>query len=77
MGLYSFMLDTSPTNGSVETTDEEKRAHAAASLEFNTKDKYVDYSSNPACCHAHQTQFSCFQAILRIISRFGDSASRK
>lgn len=39
MGLYSFMLDTSPTNGSVETTDEEKRAHAAASLEFNTKDK--------------------------------------
>ncbi|OWZ11200.1 Ubiquitin-conjugating enzyme E2 [Phytophthora megakarya] len=47
-GLYSFMLEDKITTGSIETTDEdkrayaavsEKRAYAAVSLQFNCKDK--------------------------------------
>lgn len=38
-GLLSFMLEKSPTLGSVETTDEEKRYLAKQSLQFNLKNK--------------------------------------
>jgi len=38
-GLLSFMLEKSPTLGSVETTDAEKRRLAAASHEFNLRDR--------------------------------------
>lgn len=38
-GLLSFMLEKSPTLGSIETTDAQKRRYAAASHEFNLKDK--------------------------------------
>jgi len=37
-GLYSFMVETDPTLGSVETTESQKRKLAIASLEFNVKD---------------------------------------
>ncbi|KAI9119771.1 hypothetical protein K1719_009160 [Acacia pycnantha] len=36
-GLLSFMVDTSPTTGSVSTTIEEKRRLAKSSLAFNCK----------------------------------------
>jgi ubiquitin-conjugating enzyme E2 J2 len=36
-GLYSFMLETNPTLGSIETTDKVKRKFAASSLEYNVK----------------------------------------
>mmetsp|Transcript_6217 Transcript_6217/g.9819 ORF Transcript_6217/g.9819 Transcript_6217/m.9819 type:complete len:225 (+) Transcript_6217:328-1002(+) len=39
MGLYSFMLDTKPTTGSIETSDAMKRKLAGESLEYNVKDK--------------------------------------
>jgi len=40
-GLLSFMLEKSPTLGSIETSDAEKRRLAVRSLEFNMKDKLV------------------------------------
>lgn len=43
MGLYSFMLEESPTYGSVVTSDVFKRKAARDSLEYNTKNKYVCY----------------------------------
>lgn len=39
MGLHSFMLEHTPTQGSITTTDAAKRKLAAESLEFNTKNK--------------------------------------
>lgn len=38
-GLLSFMIETSPTLGSITTTDYEKKQLAAQSLEFNLRDK--------------------------------------
>lgn len=38
-GLLSFMLEKSPTLGSIETSDYDKRQFAYQSLEFNLKDK--------------------------------------
>jgi len=38
-GLLSFMLETSPTLGSIETSDQTKRQLAVQSLEFNLKDE--------------------------------------
>uniref|UniRef100_A0A7R9WR95 E2 ubiquitin-conjugating enzyme n=1 Tax=Craspedostauros australis TaxID=1486917 RepID=A0A7R9WR95_9STRA len=37
-GLYSFMIETSPTLGSIETTTAQKRRHASQSLEYNMRD---------------------------------------
>jgi len=39
MGLFSFMLEESPTLGSVSTTDSQKKKFAAESLENNCKDR--------------------------------------
>jgi ubiquitin-conjugating enzyme E2 J2 len=36
-GLLSFMLETTPTLGSIESSDQTKREYAARSLEFNLK----------------------------------------
>ncbi|ETI35490.1 hypothetical protein F441_18042 [Phytophthora nicotianae CJ01A1] len=38
-GLYSFMLEDKITTGSIQTTEEDKRAFAAGSLQYNCKDK--------------------------------------
>lgn len=37
-GLYSFMLDTAPTLGSIETTTSQKQKYVRQSLEYNCKD---------------------------------------
>ncbi|CAH0557223.1 unnamed protein product [Brassicogethes aeneus] len=39
-GLLSFMIEKSPTLGSIDTTDYDKRQFALQSLEFNLKDKH-------------------------------------
>jgi ubiquitin-conjugating enzyme E2 J2 len=39
MGLHSFMLESAPTQGSIVTTDSQKRKFAYESLEFNCKNK--------------------------------------
>lgn len=38
-GLYSFMIESNPTLGSIETTAKKKRQYAADSLAFNCRDK--------------------------------------
>jgi ubiquitin-conjugating enzyme E2 J2 len=38
-GLYSFMIETAPTAGSIETTTLQKRKFAVQSLEYNVRDK--------------------------------------
>ncbi|CAH1954245.1 unnamed protein product [Acanthoscelides obtectus] len=38
-GLLSFMIEKSPTLGSIETTDYDKHQYAYQSLEYNLKDK--------------------------------------
>ena len=43
MGLYSFMLEDSPTHGSIVTTHAQKRLYAKESLAFNVKNKYHYY----------------------------------
>lgn len=37
-GLYSFMVETAPTLGSIETTTQQKRKYARNSLDFNVRD---------------------------------------
>lgn len=37
-GLYSFMMDTAPTLGSIDTTRAQKRKFAQESLDFNVRD---------------------------------------
>lgn len=37
-GLYSFMIETNPTLGSIETTQSQKRKFAYQSLDFNCRD---------------------------------------
>eukprot|EP00586_Coscinodiscus_wailesii_P019454 CAMPEP_0172500612 /NCGR_PEP_ID=MMETSP1066-20121228/140818_1 /TAXON_ID=671091 /ORGANISM="Coscinodiscus wailesii, Strain CCMP2513" /LENGTH=204 /DNA_ID=CAMNT_0013274941 /DNA_START=250 /DNA_END=860 /DNA_ORIENTATION=+ len=37
-GLYSFMIETAPTLGSIETSDAVKRVLAKKSLEYNVRD---------------------------------------
>lgn len=37
-GLYSFMIETAPTLGSIETTTSQKQRYARQSLEFNCRD---------------------------------------
>lgn len=37
-GLYSFMIETAPTLGSIETTETQKKKLATTSLDYNVKD---------------------------------------
>eukprot|EP00559_Dactyliosolen_fragilissimus_P003010 CAMPEP_0184863300 /NCGR_PEP_ID=MMETSP0580-20130426/10494_1 /TAXON_ID=1118495 /ORGANISM="Dactyliosolen fragilissimus" /LENGTH=199 /DNA_ID=CAMNT_0027361557 /DNA_START=103 /DNA_END=702 /DNA_ORIENTATION=+ len=37
-GLISFMVETAPTLGSIETSDDQKRKYARLSLDFNAKE---------------------------------------
>ena len=39
LGFYSFMLDSDPTLGSVESTIRTRKKYAALSLEFNCRNK--------------------------------------
>lgn len=39
MGLYSFMLEESPTYGSIVTSTQFKKTAAAESLDYNVKNK--------------------------------------
>ena len=38
-GLYSFMVEKTPTTGSIETSDAVKRKYARESLDWNVKEK--------------------------------------
>jgi ubiquitin-conjugating enzyme E2 J2 len=60
-GLLSFMLERSPTLGSLESSDAEKRAFAFKSLEFNSKDKIVQ-ELFPELCQEMKSVITARQA---------------
>eukprot|EP00494_Astrolonche_serrata_P009730 UN09787 len=39
VGIYSFMIESTPTTGSIETTSSAKRLYAKKSLEYNKKNE--------------------------------------
>lgn len=41
MGLYSFMIEETPTHGSISTTTAAKRQFAKESMSFNCRNKYA------------------------------------
>ncbi|XP_045582439.1 ubiquitin-conjugating enzyme E2 J2 isoform X1 [Procambarus clarkii] len=63
-GLLSFMLEKSPTFGSIETSDYEKRQLAQQSLSFNLKDKvFTELFADMA----EIFKYSCFHELERRI----------
>nr|CAI5836104.1 unnamed protein product [Callosobruchus analis] len=64
-GLLSFMIEKSPTLGSIETTDYDKRQYAYQSLEYNLKDKqFCDlFPDTVASIEADLVQRSANQAV--------------
>ena len=49
MGLQSFMYESTPTHGSIVTTDALKRQSASESLAYNCKNKYVIHLTLDIC----------------------------
>ena len=69
-GLYSFMIETAPTLGSIETTTSQKQRLARQSLEYNVK--------NPTFCKLfpeYVEEYQKQQAIRRNALGITDNAS--
>lgn len=49
MGLYSFMMEETPTQGSIVTTKEYRQKLALESMDYNMKNKYVTYMRCAIC----------------------------
>jgi ubiquitin-conjugating enzyme E2 J2 len=64
-GLYSFMLDTNPTLGSIETSTRKKRQLAEASLEYNVK-------NDPIFCKLFPQYVERYEEELRIRQQNGE-----
>lgn len=67
-GLYSFMLDTNPTLGSIETSTRKKRQLAEASLEFNVK-------NDPIFCKLFPQYVERYEEELRTRQQNGESSA--
>jgi ubiquitin-conjugating enzyme E2 J2 len=65
-GLYSFMLDTNPTLGSIETSTRKKRQLAEASLEYNVK-------NDPIFCKLFPQYVERYEEELRVRQQNGES----
>lgn len=59
-GLYSFMIETNPTLGSIETSTRKKRQLAALSLEFNVK-------NSPLFCKLFPQYVERYEEELRLL----------
>jgi ubiquitin-conjugating enzyme E2 J2 len=64
-GLYSFMIETAPTLGSVETTTSQKQRFARQSLEFNVRDPNFR-KLFPEYVEMHQEQMALRRSALGI-----------
>lgn len=70
MGLYSFMLDSDITNGSIESSDEDKRQLAKSSLEFNTTNKYAMTITSASYYATDVSHLSLYYFTLEYIANF-------
>jgi ubiquitin-conjugating enzyme E2 J2 len=64
-GLYSFMIETAPTLGSIETTTSQKRQFARDSLEYNCRNPTFR-KLFPEYAELYKTQFEERQVALGI-----------
>lgn len=67
-GLYSFMIESNPTLGSIETSAATKKKYAAASLEYNVK-------NDPTFCRLFPDYVDRFENELRLRELSGVSVS--
>lgn len=64
-GLYSFMIETAPTLGSIDTTKSEKQKFARQSLDYNVRDANFT-KLFPAYVQLHRERAAARQAALGI-----------
>lgn len=62
-GLYSFMVESGQTVGSIETTEDQKRKFARQSLDFNVRDPMFA-KLFPEYVELHQERLAARQAAL-------------
>jgi hypothetical protein len=62
-GLYSFMIETSPTLGSIDTTKSQKQKFARQSLDYNVRDANFARLF-PAYVELHRERAAARQAAL-------------
>ncbi|XP_058121439.1 ubiquitin-conjugating enzyme E2 J2 [Anopheles ziemanni] len=73
-GLLSFMLETTPTMGSCESTTYEKRRYAQQSLEFNMKNE-VFQELFPEICEEITERLQKIEEQRKLAATAGESAS--
>jgi ubiquitin-conjugating enzyme E2 J2 len=75
-GLYSFMIETAPTLGSIETTTSQKQKFARQSLEYNVREPMF-VKLFPEYVELHKERLAARQAALGISDSPSNSISQE